>query len=635
MVAFTTPNFPPPVETYAVDFETTYQKRVRDIAILGTARYVSHPETKLYLVSIHGLRPDGSVLSYSGPIEQAPWQEIDGRHWVSHNAAFDATVFMEAVRRGQIPGGVAPVEWDCTANLAVFLGSGRSLAAACEMLLGVTVDKTVRDEMNGKTWETMTPEFRQAAIEYAAKDALRCWELWNFWSAKWPAQEVALSRHTMAMALRGVAIDLNYVEDGLQKLKQALWACEQRIPWVGELDAKGKEITVGSRKALAAACVAAGIPPPASTADKNEIFDRWAEQFSDRAPFVQAVKDHRSISRTIDLLQKFRDRTMDDGRMPYGLKYGGAHTLRWSGDTGLNVHNFPRDPLCFDTQWQKYKYEEGTEYHARIDPRGCIYPAPGKKFVIADLKQIEARVTLWYAEDWNQLELLRNGMDVYEAHARATMGYIRPEPLKDWVKTPGLSFAEANMRQIAKARVLGLGFGMGAQRLIDYAKTTIGIVLTPAQAKAIVDGFRRANPGVVRFWNRLQVAMERHAASPQRHEPFGIELPSWRSLEYYDVNTAVGLQARDEMGGRMTHWFGGKLAENVVQATARDILGEAILRIEAAGHPVVMHVHDEVLAEVDLHVPCEEIEALMTVTPEWAPGLPVGSTVEEADRYFK
>lgn len=634
-MTFTTPNFPPPCETYAVDFETTYVKNKRDVKNLGTARYVSHPETKLYLVSIYGIQPDGTALSYSGPVESAPWTEIDGKHWASHNAAFDAAVFMEAIKRGQIPEGIAPIEWDCTANLAAFLGSGRSLAAASDTLLGSTVDKTVRDEMSGKTWETMTPEFRAEAIKYALKDAQLCWELWSRWHLSWPAQEVAISRHTMAMAIRGVAIDAPYVATGLSNLKQALWACEQRIPWSGELDAKGKEIKIGSRKALFAACAAAGIPPPASTADKSEVFDAWSEQYSEKAPFVRAVKDHRSISRTIDLLQKFRDRTMPDGRMPYGLKYFGAHTGRWSGDTGLNLQNLPRDPLCFDGEWRKTPYIEGTRYPVTVDARGCIYPAPGKKFIIADLAQIEARVTLWFAEDWAQLKLIGDGMDVYEAHARATMGYSRPEVLKDWVKTPGLSFADANLRQIAKIRVLGLGFGMGWERFVEFAKLQTGLILTPTKAKEIVREFRTANPGIVRLWNKLQLAMERHAGSPHRDQPFTVELPSWRGLEYYDVNTSTGLRARDEMGGMLNYYFGGKLTENLVQATARDILVEAILRIEAAGHSVVAHVHDEVVLEVDPHVTCQEIGQLMTVTPEWAEGLPIGSSTDEAERYFK
>jgi DNA polymerase len=248
-------------------------------------------------------------------------------------------------------------------------------------------------------------------------------------------------------------------------------------------------------------------------------------------------------------------------------------------------------------------------------------------------------VSLWYAEDWAQLELLRNGMDVYEAHARRTMGYNRPERLEDYVKSEACPEKDRNMRQIAKGRVLGLGFGMGFKRLMEFAKAQLGLVLTAAEAKRIVDDFRAANPGIVALWKKLDSAMRLHAyrqAQAKRNEPFAIELPSWRSLEYFDVNTSDdGVRARDERGGNVLHWFGGKLAENLVQSTARDILAEAILRIEAAGHSVVLHVHDEVVVECDPSVTDEEIHKLMTVTPEWATGLPIDSSVESADRYFK
>jgi DNA polymerase bacteriophage-type len=152
-----------------------------------------------------------------------------------------------------------------------------------------------------------------------------------------------------------------------------------------------------------------------------------------------------------------------------------------------------------------------------------------------------------------------------------------------------------------------------------------------------VNGFRAANPGIVRMWDRLNSAMQNHGLSSARAEPFVVELPSWRSLSYYDVNFAEGgMKARDEMGGLLTHWFGGKLFENLVQATSRDILIEAEHRIEQhVPGAIVLDVYDEVVCEVDMDVPESLIEHCMTVTPEWAPGLPVGSSVETADRYFK
>jgi DNA polymerase len=219
------------------------------------------------------------------------------------------------------------------------------------------------------------------------------------------------------------------------------------------------------------------------------------------------------------------------------------------------------------------------------------------------------------------------------------MGYSRPEKLKDYVKSEACPEKDRSMRQVAKGRRLGLGFGMGKVRLREFAKTQLGLDLSPSEAERIVKDFREKEPGIVNCWKRLDDAMRIHAHRQSRdrtNEPFRVELPSWRSLEYFDVcNSEDGIRAREEMGGHVVHWFGGKLFENVVQATARDILAEAILRIEAAGHSVVLHVHDEVVVEVDQSVTPEEIHAMMTVTPAWAPGLPIGSSVDESDRYFK
>lgn len=626
-----------PSTTTAVDFESTYLKKTRDISTLGVVPYLEHPETDIYLMSAVA-----SDLSGCAHPSEIPWDEIDGRHWVSHNAGFDAAAFMELRRcaAGALDN-IGPENWDCTANLCAFLAAPRSLAGAVEALYGVVLDKSTRDEMNGKTWETMTPEFRAQSIAYALKDSEWCLKLWQDHAHKWPAQEVALSRHTTDMCLRGLCIDLPRVDEDIKTITHALWLCEQDIPWLGELDAKGKEIKIGSKKALFAACAAANIPPPKSTADKSPLFESWLELYGEQAPFVAALKEHRSLDRTLKVLKKLREQTRADGRLRYSLLYFGSHTGRWSGSGGLNFHNLTKEPLRFDAEGRKMP--KGTPYDPSqtkvVDLRGAIIPAPGKKFIVADLKQIEARVSLWYAEDWEQLELLRQGMDVYEAHARRTMGYNRPESLAEYVKSDACPEKDRMLRQIAKARILGLGFGMGHVRLRDYAKSQLGIDLTPSESKRIVDDFRAANPGVVAMWKKLDAAMRLHAHRNERantNEPFAIELPSWRSLTYFDVNGSdEGVRARDEMNGVVSHWFGGKLAENVVQATARDVLAEAILRIEAAGHSVVLHVHDEVVVECDPSVTDEQIHALMTVTPTWAPGLPVDSSVESADRYFK
>ena len=603
-------------EAYGVDFETTYAKG-RDIKELGVVAYLAHPDTKIYLCSI-----EGPGVRYAGSVEGAPWHLINGKHWVSHNAGFDIAVFIEAVKRGQIPVNILPSQWDCTANLAAFLGWGRSLAKSVEGEYGVILGKEVRDEMKGKTWETMTPEFRTRALAYAAGDAYWCWRIWYEHAHKWSDQEIEASRHTVDMCLRGVAVNLERAREHSKILTTAMDDCTRRIPWYGESDAKGKLIAPTSINAIKRQCVILGIPPPRTTKEDSEEFDAWIEEYADQGDFVLAVKEYRSLNRTKAVLQKFISQTQPDGRLSYSLKYFGAHTGRWSGASGLNFHNFTKRKI------------------AGVDMRGSIVPGPGKKFVIADLRQIEARVALWYARDFEQLQMIEAGMDVYEVHARRTMGYNNPMRLEDYCAHPDTPERDRNIRQFAKVRVLGLGFGLGYKKFVSYTLAQIGIRITPSESHSIVTDFRRKNRGITQMWDDLEMAMRRHVASQAgkhhtEREEFKIELPSGRCLHYWDPNTSSGLRCRTERGGHVKYVYGGLLFENVVQATARDIIAEGVVRIEKAGYPVVLHVHDEIIAEVDMGVDPSVIKNLLIHRPDWAMDLPIDSSTKVTDRYMK
>lgn len=621
----------------AIDFETTYTKD-RDIKTLGVARYVEHPETEAYLVSIY--REDG--FTFVGHPRNTPWHEIDGCHWVSHNAAFDASVFMELKRRGIVPDELAPVEWDCTANMAAFLNCKRDLASAAKILLGVEVSKDVRDEMKGKTWETMTPEFRQQALDYALRDAELCIRLWAQYECDWPEKEKALSRHTMLMCLRGVQVDMAKVEAWLQVTRRALHALELQIPWAGTLDAKGKPVSILSPHALKRHCVANNIPPPATTADASPIFELWMEEWGPQAPFVEAVKGYRYVNRVHEILQSFVDFTSADGRLRYSLKYFGAHTGRWSGGGGINFQNFPRDPLCFDAEYRLVWDDESMGKAGKatlraahvVDLRNLLIASPGKKFLIGDFMQIEAVVALWFAQDWEQLALIAQGMDSYEAHARRSMGYTDTRSLKDYVHADDCPLEHRTMRQFAKCRRLGLQFGLGPVKFVMIVRQWAKLTITRAESTRIVNDFRAKEKGIVEQWNLLERALRIHIAQGIE-TPFEVELPSWRSLRYFNVTRAEGNTGFPVRGQPHTKLYGGFLFQNSVQATARDVLGEAILATEGVIGDVVLHVHDELVVEVDEGLPTTALEEIMEAPIAWAPDMPVKADVHESTYYRK
>jgi DNA polymerase I-like protein with 3'-5' exonuclease and polymerase domains len=326
----------------------------------------------------------------------------------------------------------------------------------------------------------------------------------------------------------------------------------------------------------------------------------------DRAPFVKAIPHWRKANRLLQVLQSMRDRQVD-GILAYGFKYFGAHTGRWSGDLGLNLQNLPREAF------------------AGVDARACFVPRPGKRFIIADFAQIEARITLWLAGDESTLALLRGGMDLYEAHARQTMGYTDPRPLKD---------VDKNMRNFAKCRVLALGFQVGGATFQTTVKQWTGMDVSLEKARTTVADFRRKNPGIIRLWNRLERELKQSCGGS-----FELELLGGRIIRYFDVSRVDSQwKGRVERGGKIKSLYGDKLTENIVQATARDLFGEAILRLERAGLPVVLHVHDEVVVEVDETAAADAeraVKEIMCVEPAWASGLPIMVETQIAEAYTK
>ena len=582
----------------AVDFETSWTKE-RSIGTHGTFGYLAHPDTKIFMVAIYG---DG--ISYVGEPEGAPWDEIRGNCVIAHNYTFEQAVFRECERRGIIKEPLNETGF-CTADLSAYLQVPRNLLGAARELLGVALDKTTRDKFKGKDFDTLPQEVQIEIANYALMDAKACYCIWREFHHLWPEHERRLSDHTRLMGQRGVGLDIEAVRSGIRHLKEVLWEVEKGIPWSGDAP-------IMSLPAMRDACRKASIPAPESTAKNDESFQVWSQTYADRVPFVAAVARYRSVNRTLAVLEAMEARH-NKGSLQFGLKYYGAHTGRWSGDSGYNIQN------------QKKGEVEG------VNLRQCLIARPGKKLVVADYSQIEARVSLFYAQDTERLELVRQGMCLYEAAARRSLGYNLNIPLKEAAKKDP---KYADLRQFSKARELSLGFGVGKEKFRAYAKTVAGIDLTAEEAEKAVKDWRASNPNFPKLWSRLEQGMRLSRKDPY----FEVELPSGRFLRYFDVANMDGLTARVERGGTRLHFYGAKIFENIVQATARCLFAEAILRIENAGFPVVFHCHDEIVVEVPEEGAGQsqkEIERLMCITPAWAEGLPVGVESQLSDRYEK
>ena len=616
----------------AIDFETYYSALV-SIARMSTWQYVNHPEFSAFLVAIYS--PD---IEFVGNPENFDWRSLDGYTLVAHNASFDQRVFERLQELGIIPTDIK-VEWECTADMCVYYQYQRNLKGAAKAVLGAEMSKEVRDNMKGKTWDDIVAEDRaKETLVYAMDDARYCYEVWEKLEGGWPAEERRLSVMTRAMAWEGLPPAIKTIRDGIDHLERQLFDAKQRLPWYDEIDPDTrKTYAVYSKKALAIECKNLGIPPPKSLDKNNEDFLQWNAEYGNQITFAADMQAVQRINKHLKGLRAMEERLNAANRISYNLKYFGADaTGRWSGDGGFNIQNLPRAP----------------QYG--VDLRSCICAGKGKKLLIVDLAQIEARLTAWLAGDYEFLEQLGEGMSPYEAHARLTMGWTGGK-LKD--EDPGLYM-------LAKVRVLQLGYGSGwfkfaetvksygQQDLLDLPFTKADEIRFKEFASAYQPGkatmyptlstfdrrqwvnayiqvadFRSKNPGITAAWKAHDWALKDAAKDG---EDYSFEIPSGRELRYTRCRIETdGITAATQEGSvRRTYTYGANLFQNKIQATARDIFAHMLVKIDEAGYKIVMHVHDEVVIEVDTARAKEglkEVIEIMSTAPEWAQEVPLAA----------
>lgn len=269
--------------------------------------------------------------------------------------------------------------------------------------------------------------------------------------------------------------------------------------------------------------------------------------------------------------------------------------------------------------------------------RTAIIAPEGKLLCISDFSAIEARVLAWLAGEKWVLEAFDRGEDIYCATASG-MFHVPVEK----------HGANSHLRQKGKIAVLASGYQGGPNALISMGALKMG--LTEEELPDIVSRWRKANPRIVDFWQKVEnaalyvmntarpVGLDRGIIFARESNPVDgsdfltITLPSGRKLFYPSPHLAVNAFERQALHYRTqvgANWgtnstYGGKLTENITQAVARDCLAAAITRLTDAGYRIIMHVHDEVVIEIDETDPeatLTEVNAFMGDPLPWAPGL--------------
>ena len=626
----------------ALDFETYYSK---DYSIQGssTYQYVNHPEFDAYLVAIWS--PE---ISYVGRTKDfKDWKKLDGYTFIAHNASFDQRCFEKCVEQGIIPD--IKVEWICSADMCVYFQYQRNLKGSAKEILNADMDKAVRENMKGKTWEDMIAmDESKQVLEYALDDAKYTYQIWEELYDLWPETERLLSKMTRAMSWDGLPVDVNKLDDGINRLEETLFEAKKALPWYGEIDPDTKkEYVIYSKKAMAIECRKAGVEPPKSLAKDSPALAEWIAEHGQKLTFVSAMQNHNRINMHLQRLKSIRGRLNTEDRMSYNLKYFGADaTGRWSGDAGFNVQNMPRE----------------TKYGVNI--RNIITAPEGKTFIVSDLSQIEPRLTAFIAGDMDFLKLIKQGMSPYEAHARQTMGWTGGK-LKD---------EDPELYLLAKVRVLQLGYGSGwhkfaetvkqygQQQILDqdfsrqdevrfqnfagtyqpgkasmYTSLSVEDRRQWVNAFIQVQDFRDKNPKITHQWKSLDRQLKEAAGSG---DDFDNEIPSGRRLKYFRCRHETdGVTVATQKGSvRRVKMYGANLFQNAVQATARDCFGHILKNLHEHGFKVVLHVHDEVVVEVDeenaLHAKAD-IQELMKQGPEWMKDVPLDSEAILTKEYTK
>lgn len=568
--------------------------------------------------------------------------ERTGQKLIAHNASFDRLV---ASRVLGMPTGtyLDPAGWDDTLPRARLLGYPGNLAGLAEVLGAPAKLEEGKDLI--RLFGSADAPLEEIIAEHPAE-----WALFREYARRdvdalayidqqlrWPRPE---ERRVWVLDQRindhGIEVDLNYC----QAADKAARAAQQRdIDRLIEITGVENPRSVPQLKAWFSS---RGFEPPnlqRETLAKHLPADleqaEWLKGHKDRGDLpadVLEVIRIKTAGGVVGRWQKMLDWTCSDGRIRGAYVFATAHTGRWSS-RGAQLHNMSRDSVGeTDAEVEEFVQRittdpAGVELSLR-DMRGGLRSALVGPFTVVDFSAIEARVLAWLTGEDDIVELFDRGEDVYVDAAR-----------KIGLEVPDKSVDPVGYKMVrGQGKVLTLAAGYGGGPATLRAQGAVG---DDAEIKALARAWKQARRSVPKLWRDLErgrtcpvrrlrgVAMRRGDNRARE-----MVLPSGRALRYARVReTAKGDYIYDKPHGGVGKLWGGTLTNNLCQAVARDLLVEALLRLDDAGYTVVGHVHDEVILaghhDVDL------VAEIMCQLPWWAAGLPLAAEGYQCDRYRK
>lgn len=624
------------------DFET---KSECDLKTAGVYNYARHPSTSVLCMSY--AYDDGLVQTWR-PGESMPPIKSQIR---AHNAAFERLIFWHVLKM-EIP----LEQFYCTAaqarancapgsleDVGRFAGTdmrkdhrGAALVRACCI-------PPFRDDLLPELIEYCEQDVRTMRAVSKAMRELTPEELEDYHvNERINDRGVLVDRDLCRAAVKYAADELQEIEatvktvtnDEIQTVRSPrmrLWVQERLGPEARKLMERADKFSIDKtvRANLLAIDDPEEVPP-----DVREVIqcadDLWASSVA-------------KFSRLADL-------ACGDGRVRGAFVFAGGSATGRASSYGAQVHNFTR--LCAkDPEAVRHSMVRGhaivPQYGRRVTDvlrgmlRPSIIPSKGKQFVVADWSAIEGRVNPWLSgRGEDKLQQFRDHLDPYVVNAASTFRI-------------GYGSVDKSQRQVGKVQELACGFGGGVGAFAAMGRV-YGLTLPEPEARKMVDAWRRANPWALPFWCDLELAYTKALRNKGKVFEAGkikylfdgqhlwYALPSGRVLCYpfarFDEDGQISYsKASWKPAADAKEWPRGRLwrglaCENVTQATAHDLLREALRRLP----DVVLHVHDEIVLESDRPEEAKaELERIMTTPPAWAEGLPLEVEAKIMGRYGK
>jgi len=639
-----------------IDFETRWDKKEYTLSKLTTEQYIRDPRFKAFGCCVKTYDVPGVVWVTHADLPDffntVNWSETAV---LAHNAQFDVAIL------SWVYGAKPAFIFDSLSMARALRGveAGNSLAKLAAEF-GLPPKGNAVNSSDGLT--ELPEEVEMELAEYCKHDTILCEEVFKRLIGGYPVKELRLIDLTLKMFVNPV------LELDKEMLREAI--VEESAKRTELLSRLGvEETTLASNDKFAELLSGMGVTPPkkiskttgkeAFALAKNDAHFQ-ALLNSDNEDVALLCEARLAVKSTLERTraQRFLD-ISERGRLPVPLNYYGAHTGRWSASkgSGLNLQNLKRGSFL----------------------RKSIQAPAGYSLVVCDLAQIEPRVLAWLADYTELLEIFKSGQDAYAQFGAQMFGI------------PGLTKeSHPDLRQSAKSALLGCGYGLGwasfaAQLLtgflgapptrydkafakqlgvsaefvnefisyqpfltrmrdIPHTCTDSELIVHCVSAKKIIDKYRDAAQPVKTFWDMCDSLIKRslNEGITYTHKCLvftkeKIILPSGLALRYPNLTGEPDEKGRLQWsyGDDKKKLYGGKLTENIVQAVARCVMTDGMLRIQKR-YPCVLTVHDEVAALVP-ESEAEEAEnwvlAQMTMVPKYMPGIPLAAEAGHAKRY--